>query len=277
MKNEVIRLLYIIIFTAISVIAFASDVTDATAKIKALETEMSQARLALVTARKAELALKANAPLPVDDLQMVIPRLLKAPVIDGNIDPDEWKNSVCLTPGTGASNIGQLLKARPSAIFNLGWDPENIYMAVRIPMRDGEMPSRLNRKPQWDSMACWETLGEFYIDHGGNGSIGLPCKYQFIGTATGNQWDREEQYTIGQNMISWDGKWDFKQKLSADGKIWMGEFAVPRKTVYFPQPIKDAPGGNWVSPPALCIHGSGVDYMVGQLLQHFVTKHHLFV
>ncbi len=243
MKKELFRILYVVFFVSISIVANASDVADATEKIKSLEAEMLRAKSALVTARKAELALKSNAPLPVDELQLVIPRFSKAPVIDGNVDADEWKKSVCLTPGTGASNIGQLLKARPSAIFNLGWDPENLYMAVRIPMRDGEMPSRLNRKPQWDSMACWETLGEFYIDHGGNGSIGLPCKYQFIGTATGNQWDREEQYTIGQNMVSWDGKWDFKQKLSADGKFWMGEFAVPRKTVYFPQPIKD--GTRW--------------------------------
>ena len=110
-------------------------------------------------------------------------------------------------------------------------------------MREGEKPSRLNREQRWDLMDVWETCAEFYIDTGGNGSHGLPARYQFIGTADGNQWDREDQYSIGQNMIDWNGKWDFKQNLSADGKFWEGEFAFPRQTVYAPEPLKD--GMRW--------------------------------
>jgi hypothetical protein len=221
----------------------AVTVSEAETKYQQALVATAAARAELVAARKAALAAQANAPLAAEVPQLVVPRLTPAPTIDGVVGDAEWARAVSLTPGTGAANTGQYLKARPGAIFHLGWDPENVYVAVKIPMRDGEQPSRLHRKPQRDSMDCWETLGEFYIDTGGNGSIGLPCRYQFIGTATGNQWDREEQYTIGQNMISWDGTWAFKQSLSADGKFWMGEFAVPRTTVYAPQPIKD--GTRW--------------------------------
>ncbi|MCX7936040.1 MAG: hypothetical protein N3A66_12370, partial [Planctomycetota bacterium] len=197
----------------------------------------------MIAAKKAALEAKAKEPPPPEVMQISVPRLRKPPSIDGKIETAEWAEAAALAAGTGAANIGQRLKARPGAIFYLGWDPEHLYYAVRIPMREGEKPSRLNREQKWDLMDVWETCAEFYIDTCGNGSHGLPARYQFIGTAAGNQWDREDQYSIGQNMIDWNGKWDFKQGLSADGKFWEGEFAFPRQTVYAPEPLKD--GTRW--------------------------------
>ncbi len=216
---------------------------QAEAKLKDLTLQVENAKKELIAARKAELEAKAKQPPPVTEMQIAVPRAVKPPVIDGKIGDEEWAMATVLEPGVGAANIGQRLKARQGALFYLAWDPENIYYAVRIPMREGEKPSRLNRQKKWDVMDVWETCAEFYIDTLGNGSHKLPARYQFIGTATGNQWDREDQYSIGQNMIDWNGEWQFKQDLSADGKFWEGEFAFPRKTVYAADPLKD--GTRW--------------------------------
>lgn len=218
-------------------------VAAAAARVQALEAELEAARQDHVAARLAEQEAKAKAPPPVTTPQIVVPRLAQAPVIDGVIGAAEWAGAVVYPAGTGASNQGQPMRAREASVFFVAWDAENLYIAQRMPMREGETPVRLNRAPKHDLMDPWETVVEAYIDRKGNGSNGLPCRYQFIGNACGNRWDREDQYSIGQNMVSWDGEWSYAQRATPDGKYWESEMAFPRRTVYQAEPLKD--GDRW--------------------------------
>jgi len=172
---------------------------------------------------------------------MNIPRLKQAPKINGIIEAGEWDAAVMVPSTTGAN--GANMSVRPASVYFLGWDAEFIYMAQRMPLRDGELPRRLNRKPKHDSVDPWETVVEFYIDRDGNGSHGLPARYQFMGNATGNRWDVESQYSIGQQVYEWNGDWQYGQRVTPDGKFWETEMAIPRKTVYAAEPLKD--GDRW--------------------------------
>ncbi len=92
----------------------------------------------------------------------------------------------CRFPGYGS------LIERPNAVFYLGWDAENLYVAQRYPLLPNEKPIRLNREPKRDNVGFGETCVELYVDRKGFGSIASPCRYQFMGNASGNQWDRED-------------------------------------------------------------------------------------
>ncbi len=47
------------------------------------------------------------------------------------------------------------------------------------------------------------------------------------------------QYLIGQNKLGWDGEWQYKQRVTPDGKYWETEMAIPRKTLYQADPLHD--------------------------------------
>ncbi len=216
-------------------------VQDAEQRIKTAEAALTAAKAALSAAKVAEQAAKEKVAPPIETMQVSLPRLKQAPKIDGAIEPGEWDAAILVPSTTGAN--GAPMSVRPASVYLLGWDPEFIYFAQRMPLREGELPRRLNRKPQHDAVDPWETVVEFYIDRNGKGSHGLPARYQFMGNATGNRWDVEFQYSIGITMYDWNGDWLYAQRVTPDGKFWETEMAVPRKTVYATEPLKD--GDRW--------------------------------
>lgn len=218
-----------------------TDMNQLESRVKELDASLQSARQSLLQAKKVALANKASTPLPATDRQLSLPRLSKAPIIDGIIDADEWAEATVYPSGVGP--FGTMI-AREASLYFIGWNADYFYIAQRMPLREGETPVRLNRKPIHDLVDPWETEMEVYLDRKTTGSIqGSFCRWQFMGNAAGNQWDREEQYTIGQNVPSWNAKWDFKQRVTPDGKYWETEMAFPRTSVYQDKPIKE--GDRW--------------------------------
>jgi len=201
--------------------------------VATLEQELLNAKRALAEKLKTDLAERAKGSGDITKPQFLIPK--KTPVIDGVVNDEEWAGCVGVPITTGIFGMME----RPSSYFWLGWDEENFYVAQRLPMREGEKPLRCNREPKHDNVHCSETSIEVYVDRKEHGSHGSKCRYQFMGNAVGNQWDREDQYEIGQNFIGWDGEWQYKQRLTPDGKFWEAEIAIPRKTVYQKEPLKN--------------------------------------
>jgi len=216
--------------------AQSTALPNAEKRVKTAEAELMAAKTALDVAKLAAKIAKDNGALSPDAMQLSLPRLKQAPKIDGVIGA-EWDTAIIVPSTTGAN--GAQMSARPASVYYLGWDPEFIYVAQRMPLRDGELPRRLNRKPQHQAVDPWETETEFYIDRNGNGSHGLPAKYQFMGNAVGNRWDVEFQYSIGQNNYDWNGDWQYAQRVTPDGKFWETEMAIPRKSIYAKDPFKD--------------------------------------
>ncbi len=202
---------------------------------QALETQLTtvktQLHQALVEQYRTAQALN---PAPITAMQFYLPHLKQAPVIDGVIDDKEWAGAIAVP----ISGDGCLI-ARPGAVFYLGWDGDSLYVAQRYPLLPFETPVRLNREPGHGNVDSGDTRVELFIDRNSNGSVPSPCRYQFVGNAVGNQWEREEQYAIGQNRLGWGGAWQYKQRVTPDGKYWEAEMAIPRKTLFQLDPLHD--------------------------------------
>ncbi len=210
----------------------ARQVKDQEAGAAALKRQIAENRVALLAAEKTAM------PEP-EEPQLWIPRLKKAPVIDGLVGAEEWADAVMYPGAAGAFRM----LARPGTEIYFGWAADNFYMAQRMKMRKNEKPVIWCREPKQDNVHPIETVVELYLDTKGNGSIGLPAKWQFLGNAVGNEYDIEHQYTIGQRDYDWNGDWQYAQQMSADGEYWETEMAIPRTTIYLKDPI--AAGASW--------------------------------
>lgn len=208
--------------------ALASQLRQQERATEAIKKKLKAVRMQLTESRR-------KVSVNIDKTQFHIPRMTKPPQIDGIVDEQEWTGAIGVPITTGIHGMFK----RPSSYFYLGWDEENLYFGQRLPMREGEQPLRLNREPRHDNVYCGETSLEAYVDRKSSGSHGSLCRWQFMGNAVGNKWDREDQYQIGQNFIGWNGRWEYQQRLTPDGKFWEAEIAIPRKTVYQRAPLRD--------------------------------------
>ncbi len=212
-----------------------AEVKELESNFKDQQKNTEAVREKLADARRTLAEKKKQGEIDINNTQFFIPRMKTAPVIDGIIDEKEWAGAAEIPLTTGIYGMFE----RPGSMFFVGWDPEYVYFAQRLPMRDGELPLRLNREPKHDNVYCGETSLEIYVDRKSHGSHGSGCRWQFMGNAVGNQYEREDQYEIGQNFIGWNGNWKYAQRLTPDGKFWEAEIAIPRKTVYQENPLKD--------------------------------------
>ncbi len=232
-------LLFVLCCMQLSLPAGESDLQAQAKKLEGEYQEQQKAadatRRKLAETRKMIAEAKRKGGVDINSTQFWIPRLKAPPVIDGAVDAKEWAGAVGIPLTTGIYGMFE----RPSSMSYVGWDPEYVYFGQILPMRKGELPLRLNREPKHDNVYCGETSLEVYVDRKSHGSHGSGCRWQFMGNAVGNQWEREDQYEIGQNFIGWDGEWKYAQRLTPDGKFWEAEIAIPRKTVYQKDPIKD--------------------------------------
>jgi len=177
-----------------------------------------------------------NNSVDLYQVQMNIPRLPVAPKIDGVMSENEWDYAVSMPLPAGVGWIP--LKERPSSVVYLGWDADNFYMAQKLKMRKGEKLKRYYREPKHDNVhVALENTVELYIDRGTSGSHASKCRWQFMGNSSGNRWDTEDQYEIGQRYVFWDADWQYKQKMTADGVYWVTEMAIPRTSIYKNTPI----------------------------------------
>lgn len=200
-----------------------------------LEAKTKELNQKIYSIKKADADAKKKGIVDIFHTQFKLPLFTKAPKIDGKWEEGEWSDAIGVPLGTGAN--GRPIGERPSAIYFLGWDPNNIYAAARLPLRKGEKLKRLGREPVKDNVSCKETAIELFIDNHRFGSHPSLCRWQFMGNAVGNKWDYEDQYQIGQRFPGWDAKWDYAQSLSKDGKYWTAEIAIPRESVYQNKPI----------------------------------------
>jgi len=219
-----------------------------TNEVQRLESEYRErqqaadaAKKQLAVAKRQAAQEKSKGPAQPDATQFMIPKLKAAPKIDGVVEAEEWAGAAGVP--LPSWNSGLLLLKRPGSTFLLGWDAEHLYGAQRLPLREGERLVRLCREPRRDNVAPHESALEIFIDRKSQGSHGSGCRWQFMGNASGNRFEREDQYEIGQNFVGWNGEWQYAQRVTPDGKFWEAEFAIPRKTVYQGEPLRD--GDAW--------------------------------
>jgi len=220
-------------------------------KLRDLEDERERIKSRLRALKRERQETDRNKVTDIYKTQFWLPLLVPAPKIDGVMEHGEWEHAVAVPLASGGAN-GAAIQERPAATAYLGWNPENLFLAQRLPIRRGEKLRRVGREPKHDNAFCWETAAELFIDCNSHGSHPSKCKWQFMGNASGNKWDREAQYEIGQNYIDWNGEWQFRQRITPDGKYWEAEFAIPRTTIYQKRPTQA--GDLWKLGVALDMH-----------------------
>ncbi len=133
-----------------------------------------------------------------------IPRIANPPVIDGTIDPEEWKGAMAVS-GVTEQGSNELIP-RPTTFF-LAWDKENIYMACRAWMMPGRgkphCSGRETGAPNCgdDGMELhWQPLGKNVPT-----STSTTSSYKWITNMLGFSGDAV-RVSVGQLFRNWEPK-----------------------------------------------------------------------
>jgi len=95
------------------------------------------AMLALAASCAASLAAETEYQHPV----AVIPYAWEKPTIDGKVDDAEWQGAFSQR---ALQTTGRTISSR-QVRFWMMWDEENLYIAMRDPLRPGERPLQVYR------------------------------------------------------------------------------------------------------------------------------------
>ncbi|BDI32085.1 hypothetical protein CCAX7_41360 [Capsulimonas corticalis] len=170
--------------------------------------------------------------------QIAVPYAWSKPTLDGEIHEDEWR---------GAESINTLqtpdhtLGSRPTRFWMM-WDADNLYVAMRSPLRPGERLIQALRDPSKDVNAVMDDSYEFWLDAGSHSPDGQPVFFQYLGNFAGARWDVMQEPAAGNSRPSWTAHWSPKNHLTVgpDGaRYWDMELAIPRASVYIDQPFQD--------------------------------------
>jgi len=69
---------------------------------------------------------------------VAVPRMTTAPVIDGTIDPAEWREAAAIS---GIGDVGNNILIPRPVMFCLAWDSGHLYLAVRTYLGAGYKPA----------------------------------------------------------------------------------------------------------------------------------------
>ncbi len=170
----------------------------------------------------AAAAGKGGAITPEQVSAVKVPKLSKAPLIDGVIGAREWRESVAIS---GLAEQGKVLLVPRPTTFYLGWDRQHFYLAARTYIRKGYKP-RI-RDGRSDGLA-------YVFDEG----LELVIKPKGKNVPTNNQ---RAAFKLFVNCLGHVGdmtKLDLGQQL----KNWAPQFKVKARLT---KPGSAPAGGRW--------------------------------
>ncbi len=158
--------------------------------------------------------------------QIKVPRMTQVPVIDGKIGADEWREAIGLA---GLHSVQSALSPR-QAVFWFGFDGTNVYTAMRVKMRAGEIPTYRTRKH--DRVTVVEDSLEMRLvppkatQSASDQEIG---PYLFIANVRGAITDALEAKLIGQVFNNWSPK--TVSASTFQNGVWELEFSTDIRTM----------------------------------------------
>ncbi|MBM3880832.1 MAG: hypothetical protein FJ387_14130 [Verrucomicrobia bacterium] len=185
------------------------------------------AMLALAASCAASLAAETEYKHPV----AVIPYAATKPVIDGKVDDAEWQGAFSQR---ALRTTGGQISSR-QARFWMMWDEENLYIAMRDPLRPGERPIQVHRgRPSGTDLdIIFDDCYEIWVSVGATDTLtGQPnCSAQFLGNFSGGRYDAIHQPAVGNSRTSsYDTNWEPKSRLT-DKNEWEMELVIPRASL----------------------------------------------
>ncbi|MHC5055281.1 MAG: glycoside hydrolase domain-containing protein [Planctomycetota bacterium] len=154
--------------------------------------------------------------------RLVVPRLERAPTVDGVLAPGEWDRAAAVTGFIGATGkFGGRMVPYESRIW-LGHDGTRLYLGVRVALAPGAKPSmKYRRRDEPVYMDSHQV--EVWLTPPPRGPL---TAYQFIGNAYGAVFDVKQVPSLGSVTATWNGNWKLENHYE-EGKYWSAEIAVP--------------------------------------------------
>ena len=133
--------------------------------------------------------------------QFNIPHADRPPVIDGHIDPEEWRQAVCVTGVVWTSSLDY--RDRPVSFWVM-WDAEHLYLAVRSDILPGHRLYRSKRET-YSSGVVHDDSYEFGLFlHDRNKLAGQSSSFlKFVVNSVGCGEYMKIYPSIGQNLFNW--------------------------------------------------------------------------
>ena len=166
---------------------------------------------------------------------IVIPYAWKRPTLDGILHDEEWQGAVSLNALQTTTKAVSARQAR----FWLMWDEDNLYVAMRSPLRTGERLIQALRERGHDVNAVFDDSYEIWLDVGTRSADGQPVFFQYLSNFAGARWDVMQEPAVGNSRLSWTAGWKPQNRLTPDGKFWEMELAIPRRSLYKDTPFRD--------------------------------------
>jgi len=169
---------------------------------------------------------------------IAIPYAWQKPKLDGIVDDKAWQSAASIN---ALQTTDHAVSVRPTRFWMM-WDEDNIYVAMRSPLRPGERLIQALRQTDKDVNVVFDDSYEFWLDVGSTSPDGQPVFFQYLSNFASGRWDVMQEPAAGNSRLSWTAHWNPKNHLTVgpDGaKYWDMEMAIPRSSVYLNQPFKD--------------------------------------
>lgn len=197
-----------------------------------------------------------------------VPHISKAPVIDGRISPDEWRQATKVMGVIGLQYGGKFID-RPVS-FWVAWDQQHLYIASRIDVLPGHRLYR-TRRERYDTGNVFDDAFEYGIFmHDRNKKVGEASGFmKMVINSLGSGEYMKIYPSIGQNMYNWQPDNAVADQIyKADGQEWWDqEISMDLASLDMPVPNKVGdlvdillaadmknPGWQWLDFPSASAH-----------------------
>jgi len=169
---------------------------------------------------------------------VVIPYAHSKPTIDGKVDDAEWQGALS---HEAVQSTGRKISTRQTRFWMM-WDEENVYVAMRSPLRKGERPIQQHRQRGQDVDAIFDDCYEIWLSAGATDPLTgqLNCTTHFLSNFSGAAYDVLHQPDVGNSRTS-----SYQTNLEPRNRIndrneWEMEVIIPRKVLGdTPRPFHD--------------------------------------
>ena len=187
-------------------------------------------------------AARAEDAAPPRTATLRIPKLTKAPVIDGTIDPKEWQGATAITGFVnlnGEMSLPQMLQP----IWYLAYDDKFLYLAFRYPVYPkGTLRAATKTRAKAEQQdILWDDHTEIEICNTGREKAVSGYFFKFMTNPWDAFSDQKVRWSIGQQGFEYDT--GTLVKSTFDASYWNQEIAIPLKDLGTTS-IED--GARWV-------------------------------
>jgi hypothetical protein len=154
------------------------------------------------------------APTTEDISAVAVPRLTRAPVIDGVIGADEWRSAAAISGPVSQGK--EIILPRPTTFF-LGWDAEHFYLACRTYIRPGYKPRIPHGRSEGLASVFDDGLELVIKPQGKNlNAEDAGAAYKLFINALGHVGDLT-RLELGQQLKNWGPKLKAAAQITAPG------------------------------------------------------------